>query len=161
MSGLVTQINQSGKTSGYIQGAGFYRFSDTVATWNIPACAMLVIECIGGGGGGGGGASQSSNDEGGAGGGGAALARMSFPRDGLGGSLTITVGSGGNAGSGGTNGHGTAGTGGGTSSVEDDSTGKIILAGYGGGGAGPSHDGGLNAGGGGGTGSAGETVSGY
>ena len=54
MSGLVTQINQSGRTSGYIQGAGFYRFSDTVPTWNIPACAMLVIECIGGGGGGGG-----------------------------------------------------------------------------------------------------------
>ena len=52
---------------------------------------MIIIECIGGGGSGAGGTATSAGHGGGAGGGGA-LARMSFPAESLGETLTVTVG---------------------------------------------------------------------
>ena len=79
MSGLVTETNQKGKTSGLSQGFTFHRFTSTYSNWPKPyGCTMLVIECYGAGGGGGGASGNDTKDTGGGGGGGGAMARMSF-----------------------------------------------------------------------------------
>ena len=93
MSGLVTQTRHKGRGSGLSQGFTFHRFTSTYSNWPKPyGCTLLVIEVIGGGGGG---AVGRRGDGSGGGGGGAALARLSFPAESLGETLTVTVGAGG------------------------------------------------------------------
>ena len=132
MSGLVTETNQKGRGSGLSQGFTFHRFTSTYANWPKPyGCTMLVIECYGAGGGGGGASGNDTKDTGGGGGGGGAMARMSFPAESLGETLTVTIGASGAAGS-----AESVGSAGGNSSVTDDDSSKVVLIAYGGGGGG-------------------------
>ena len=133
MSGLVTETNQKGKTSGLTQGFTFHRFTSTYSNWPKPyGCTMLVIEAIGGGGAGGGG--SDNHQDGGGGGGGGALARLSFPAESLGETLTVTVGAVAAGGAGGDGADGGDGTAGNFSAVTDDDSSKVIIKAWGGGG---------------------------
>ena len=136
MSGLVTQTRQKGRGSGLSQGFTFRSFTtDGSTTIAKPyGCSIIVIECIGAGGSGGGGLSAGGAESGGGGGGGGALARMSFPAESLGETLTIAVGCGGATASAGGNGD----PGGATTVTDDDSSKVILTAGGGGKGNAPS-----------------------
>ena len=138
MSGLVTETTQKGRGSGLSQGFTFRRFTTAGSTTIVKpyGCTMIIIECIGAGGGGAagyvGGGSAANRCAGGGGGG--AFARMSFPAESLGETLTITVPAGGARGESDSSDAPTDGTAGGVCSVTDDDSSKIIIAAYGGGG---------------------------
>ena len=102
MSGLVTQTNQKGKTSGLTQGFTFHRFTSTYSNWPKPyGCTMIIIECIGAGGGGGGGSGNAGVATGGGGQGGPGNGTAGTGNTGGGGGGAATPGSGSNSGAGG------------------------------------------------------------
>lgn len=122
-------------------------------TWTKPAGALSVTVIVygaGGGGGGGEGRATSTNATGGTGGGGGVTVTKNFDASDLGGTETVTIGTGGTAGVGGATANGTNGGNGGNSSFGSH------LFGYGGGGGVGGQQAFRSGGAGGGSASAGE-----